>query len=185
MAAENRSASEGLEPFDPGLDHFARLGLQPTLELDRDALEVAYLARSRVVHPDRHVGADAGTRRLAMEHSAALNGAYQVLGNRITRAEYLVKLGGIDLDSSDPVGGAPHPSQAFLIDMIERREQLAEIEDDPDRVDDLREQVEAEARQVLARGEAALKAQDVRGAAAELVHHRYLRRFLEELEQLL
>lgn len=59
-----------------------------------------------------------------MEHAAALNEAYAVLRQRTGRAEYLVKLGGIDLDSSEPGQGAPQPTQVFLIDMIERREGL-------------------------------------------------------------
>nr|WP_255216010.1 Fe-S protein assembly co-chaperone HscB [Pseudenhygromyxa sp. WMMC2535] len=152
------------------------------MDLDGDALERAYLERSREVHPDRFAAADAGTRRLAMEHSAALNAAYAALSKRISRAEYLVKLGGVDLDSSDPNTGAPHPDQAFLIDMIERREQLAELAGDEDGLDELREQVEDEGKRVLAAAEAALAEQDTRAAAAHLVHHRYLRRFLAEID---
>ena len=182
MAAESQSASE-LEDFDPTLDHFARLGLSRAWTIERDALEDRYLTESRRVHPDRHATADAGTRRRAMEHSSALNIAYQVLRDPVKRAEYLVKLGGVDLDSSDPQTGAPHPDQAFLIEMIERRERLAEVASaGADALEELRDEVDEEADEVFGRALAALAEQDISAAAAALVHRRYLQRFLDEID---
>jgi molecular chaperone HscB len=195
VAAENPSPSEALDPdratsspgpFDPSLDHFARFGLERRWTVDRDALERRYLERSRQVHPDRFVGADSGTRRAALEHSSALNSGYRILRDPVARAEYLVKLGGLDLDSSDPQTGAPHPDQAFLIDMIERRERLAEIResgsDTLDALDDLQDEIEAELEAVLDRALAALEREDIRAAAAALVHRRYLDRFITEVQ---
>jgi molecular chaperone HscB len=201
VAAASRSASDslhgppdlaaGLERFDPTLDHFARFGLAPRWQLDRNLLEDRYLERSRVVHPDRHATADAATRRAALEHSAALNEAYAVLRDPVRRAEYLVKLGGVDLDSSDPKTGAPHPEQAFLIEMIERREQLEQIVERganvgrgarEDALDELREAVEAEQASVFDRAIAGLDRADIRAAAAALVHRRYLQRFVTEIQ---
>ena len=185
MAAESQSASSSgpLAPFDPNLDHFARLGLERAAKLDRDALEDAYLERSRVVHPDRYATADSGTKRAALEHSSALNEAYATLRDPVRRAEYLVKLGGVDLDSSDRQTGAPHPSQAFLIEMIERRERLAEIsEAGEDALDELRDEVEDELEGVFASALSALAKPDIQAAAAALVHRRYLQRFLDEID---
>lgn len=185
MAAESQSASS-LEAFDATLDHFARFGLARRWQLDRDALEDRYLDASRRVHPDRHANADSATRRAALEHSAALNEAYVVLRDGGRRAEYLVKLGGIDLDSSDPKTGAPHPEQSFLIEMIERREtleQLVEGSANDDALDELRDEVEAELESTLDRAIAALQSDGhVRAAAAALVHRRYLQRFLSEID---
>jgi molecular chaperone HscB len=195
VAAESPSTSEAgpgpaLEPFDSRLDHFARLGLDRAWRLDRNALEDAYLARSRRYHPDRHAGGDSATRRSALEHSSAINEAYQVLRDRVRRAEYLVKLGGVDLDSSDPRTGAPHPEQSFLIEMIDRRDQLGEV--DPanadERLDELQQEIEAELEDVFDDAVAALERGDTRAAATALVHRRYLQRFADEvsaqLEQL-
>lgn len=188
MAAENQSASKepGLEPFDPTLDHFARLGLERGFTIDRDALERAYLERSRRYHPDRHVGADSATRRAAVEHSSALNQGYRSLRDPVERAEYLVKLGGLDLDSSDAQTGAPHPEQSFLIEMIDRRERLEELrEAGEDALDQLRDEVEAELDAVFDRAVAALAGADMRAAAAALVHRRYLQRFISEIDRAL
>lgn len=183
MAVESRSASEPLPAFDPDLDHFARLGLPRQFSVDRDALEDHYLARSQVVHPDRHVDGDSATRRAALEHSSALNEGYRVLRDPVRRAEYLVRLGGIDLDSSDPQTGAPHPEQAFLIEMIERRERLEAVrQQGADALEDLRDDVDGERERVFAEVRGALASDDVRAAAAGLVHLRYLRRFLEEID---
>ena len=182
MAAESPSASSALEPFDASLDHFARLGFEPGWKVDRGALEDAYLERSKQVHPDRFVGADSGTRRSALEHSSALNEAYQVLRDGVRRAEYLVKLAGVDLDSSDRSSGAPHPSQAFLIEMIERRERLEEVRAaGEDALEELQEEVEEELESVLDEAVAALAKADTPAAASALVHRRYLQRFLDEI----
>jgi molecular chaperone HscB len=200
VAAESQSASSSLEPFDATLDHFARFGLARRWQLDRDALEDRYLEGSRRVHPDRHANADSATRRAALEHSAALNEGYAVLRDPVRRAEYLVKLGGVDLDSSDPKTGAPHPEQSFLIEMIEHREQLEQVTEqaDDDALTQLRDAVETELERTLDRAIAALqlglgdglgdglgenvRGESVRAAAAALVHRRYLQRFLSEID---
>jgi molecular chaperone HscB len=194
VAAESQSPSNvaphldadphgGLEPFDPKLDHFARFGLEPSWRLDRNLLEDRYLEGSRRVHPDRHANADAATRRAALEHSSALNHGYAVLRDGVRRAEYLVKLGGIDLDSSDPATGAPHPEQSFLIEMIERRERLEQVTAaGEDALSELREEVEAELEAIFDRAIEALERGEMRAAAAALVHRRYLDRFLHEIE---
>jgi molecular chaperone HscB len=112
-----------------------------------------------------------------MERSSQINAGYRVLRDPVLRAEYLIKLGGVDLDSSDPRTGAPHPTQAFLIEMIELRERLAEGQ-----VEGLREEVEARADAALDAAIAALDRGEVRGAAEQLVARRYFQRFMDEVD---
>ena len=172
-----------LPDFDPALNHFARLGLEASFDVDREALEANYLQRSAAVHPDRHRSGGEGLERLAMEHASAINVAYRVLRDPVSRAEYLVKLGGIDLDSSDEQGGAPKPTQAFLVDMIERREQLEEAADEGvEALEDLRDELDDEARAVFRRAGDALREGNVSAAAIELVTRRYLARLESEIE---
>lgn len=116
-----------------------------------------------------------------MEDSAAINVAYRVLRDPVARAEYLVGLAGIDLDSSDRVGGAPHPDQGFLIEMIERREQLDALAD-ADELASLREGVEVERDACFDAALGALAAGEFSQAALALVHRRYLQRFLDEID---
>jgi molecular chaperone HscB len=148
--------------------------------IDRDALERNYLERASRAHPDRVVGASSEARRAAMEDSAAINAAYRVLREPVARAEYLVALSGIDLDSNDRQTGAPHPEQAFLIGMIDRREQLADAS--TEQLASLREGVESELDEHFDAALAALQAGDAAKAALELVHRRYLQRFLDEID---
>ncbi|MFV8754754.1 Fe-S protein assembly co-chaperone HscB [Nannocystaceae bacterium ST9] len=151
--------------------------------LDREQLERAYLERASAAHPDRVVGASSEIRRAAMEDSAAINVAYRVLRDPVARAEYLVALAGIDLDSNDRQTGAPHPEQAFLIEMIERRDQLDELDQaDESARGRLREGVEAEIDEVFDAALAALAAGETPRAALALVHRRYLQRFLDEID---
>ncbi len=159
-------------------DYFAVLGLPRQWQQDRQAVETQYLERSRVHHPDAFVGHDVAAQRAATEASSRLNTAYRVVRDPVARAEYLVKLAGIDLDSNDPEHGAPQPSQAFLIRMIDLRERVAEDLDS----ERLRDEVEVCLDQAFDAAIAAISGGDIRGAARELVARRYYQRFLDEIE---
>ncbi|MCA9657445.1 MAG: Fe-S protein assembly co-chaperone HscB [Myxococcales bacterium] len=164
-------------------DFFAVFGVERAYAIERDALEERYLELSAAAHPDRFAGASAGERRRAVERASVINEAYRTLRDPVRRAEYLVKLGGIDLDRTDPERGAPDPGKAFLIEMIELREALEEAQGaGVAAVDGLREQIEARADEALDAGIDAITAGDVRGAARHLVVHRYLHRFLDEVD---
>lgn len=162
-------------------DFFACMGLPRRFDLDRAAIEGRYLELSRELHPDRFIGGSSAERRAALERSSALNEAYRGLRDPIRRAEHLCKLGGIDLDSDARSCGAPTPSQAFLVEMIEARELLAEATTPGER-EALREKIEAAAEERLAAAAAALEGGMIRDAAEALVIHRYLRRFLDEID---
>ncbi len=165
------------------MDHFERLGQPRQYALDRDGLEKAYLERAAAAHPDKVDQTDASAKRAAMEASAAINEAYRTLRDRVTRAEYLVRLGGRDLDSSDPESGAPKMPQSFLIEMIEHRERVAEAQAQG-ALDDLRDEVESQAGEALTQAIAAIEARDNESAARHLVVRRYLRRLLDEIDEL-
>ena len=158
-------------------DYFGLLGLERRWQLDRGALEGNYLERSKASHPDGFVGQDSGAQRAAMERSSQLNQGYRTLRDPVLRAEYLVKLGGIDLDSSDPRTGAPRPGQDFLIEMIDLRERLAEGD-----LAAVQGEIEARTEMALDAGIAALDRGDVAVAARELVARRYFQRFLDEVD---
>ncbi len=167
----------------PEADYFACFGIPRSYALDRDLLESRYLEISREVHPDRFAGGSARQQRLAVERSSLVNQAYRTLRDPVQRAEYLVKLGGIDLDRSDPEGGAPDPGQGFLIEMIELRESLEEAaKGGPAVLDGLRVTIEERQEQALDAGIDAIEGDDISAAAGHLVIHRYLQRFLDEVE---
>lgn len=162
------------------LDPFELFDLPHRHALARDELEARYLERSRAAHPDSVDPADLAARRAAVELASRLNAAYRILRDPVLRAEALVKLGGIDLDSSDPVRGAPHPGQAFLLEMIDLRERLEDAP--PAARDRVRDEIEARADAALDAAVAALDAGDIDDAARHLVARRYFQRFLDETE---
>jgi molecular chaperone HscB len=108
------------------MDHFQRLGLPRRFSVDAGELERAYLDRSRAVHPDYHLAASGAELDASLEASAAVNEAYNTLRDPFSRAEYLLALGG-----APPAAGGPKLPPAFLMEMLELREQLEAAAGDP------------------------------------------------------
>lgn len=164
----------------PDLDPFALFDLPRSHAVDRNLVEARYLELSRAAHPDNVVGEDLAARRAAVERASQVNAAYRILRDPVARAEALVKLGGVDLDSSDPEHGAPHMSQAFLVEMIELRDRLED--GGPEAAQSVRDDVEARLDAALDAALDALAAGDARRAAEHLVARRYFQRFLDETD---
>lgn len=179
----NPSRSNAGEDIEPTANHFAVLGLPERYRIDREQLEQHYLERAQTVHPDRFSHAELAVQRAMMERSAAVNESYRVLRDPIRRAEYLVKLAGIDLDSSDPHRGAPAMGTPFLVEMIERRETLASARaGGASALESLRRRIEDESEDVFDRALARIEAGDAQAAARLLIERRYLQRLLDEIE---
>jgi molecular chaperone HscB len=167
------------------MDPFATLGLPPRYDLDPSQLEARYRELQRALHPDRHAGASASTRRLSAQKTALVNDAYRTLRDDLRRAEALIAAhGGAALladRAADP---------EFLLQMLELREQLGEAQDEGNngRVDVLTAQVstlQSAARAELAetfRALGAASAPELQAKAADLVARlKYFRRFLHEV----
>jgi molecular chaperone HscB len=114
------------------MDPFATLGAPRRFDLDLAALEKTHRELSRALHPDKFASAGASERRAALEQAANVNEAWRVLRDPIRRAEALFQLEGIEVGEAKE----PKPSSAFLMEVMEEREALAEAraEKDLDRV---------------------------------------------------
>jgi molecular chaperone HscB len=79
-------------------DFFKIFSLPRHLLLDTAALEKAFYAQSRKLHPDRfaHLGPEA--QEAALAASSQLNDAYRTLRDPILRTEYLLALEGIQME---------------------------------------------------------------------------------------
>jgi molecular chaperone HscB len=123
-------------------DPFEILGLEPRFDLDLEAAEARHRELSRSLHPDRHSGLPAAERREALSRSIEANDALRALKDPVRRAEALLARSGVQrLPDKEPKA-----SPAFLMDMLELREELAAAE----RASDL-EKVERMAQLVGAR----------------------------------
>jgi molecular chaperone HscB len=111
-----------LQPLPPGGDHFAVLGLERRYDLARAAVEERQRERSRAVHPDRWATAAPAERRQSLLWATAVNDAAKVLRDPVRRAEYLLKLRGLDV--GDEQGQQRHVDPAFLMEVLELREEL-------------------------------------------------------------
>src|SRR5687767_9045272 len=100
-------------------DHFARLGLPRRFVVDAAALERAYLAHSRAVHPDYHAAGAAGELAASTELSAAVNEAYNTLREPFARAEYLLGLLG-----GPPASREKGVEPTFLAEVMDLRERI-------------------------------------------------------------
>ena len=108
--------------------HFERLGLPGRFDLSTSDLEAAYLRLSREVHPDFHGNSGDLDRNASNELSSSLNGAYAVLRDPFRRADYLLTLlGG---PAASELKDMP---KAFLMDMMDLREQLEAAKNDAER----------------------------------------------------
>jgi molecular chaperone HscB len=169
-------------------DYFQILGLPASYKVDPAALERAFHDRSKELHPDRFASAPAAERVAALQRSMALNEAYKALKKPVSRAEYLLGKAGLT------IGGNERLDPAFLMEILELREELAaaRVADDRDTV------VRLEAA-MKARRDTSLAALDPLFACAEsstgdtrasclaeikttLILLRYIGRYLEECD---
>ena len=80
------------------MDFFTLFSLPRKLHLDLAALEKAFYAQSRKLHPDRFASKPQAEQEAALAASSALNDAYRTLRSPIARTEYLLSLEGIQLE---------------------------------------------------------------------------------------
>lgn len=109
------------------LCHFALFELQPAFDIDQDMLSARYRELARKVHPDRFADAGETEQRHAIERSANLNEAYQTLKTPSRRARYLLTLQGREMPLEATV-----QDPAFLMQQMQWREELEELQDDAD-----------------------------------------------------
>jgi molecular chaperone HscB len=79
-------------------NYFGFFSLPPKLAIDTVALEKAFYALSRKLHPDRFAGKPAAEQEAALRESSRLNDAYRTLKDPIARTEYLLTLEGVELE---------------------------------------------------------------------------------------
>jgi molecular chaperone HscB len=143
-------------------DHFALFGLEPRFSLDAEALALAHRQLLARVHPDRHVLADAASRRAAMQWASRANEAFETLSQPSARASYLCALRGAPVE----IDGSHRMPPDLLNWLMQWREELEEAREAGDA--QALERLGAEAQGERGKVEAALaQALDGRGAWSE------------------
>jgi molecular chaperone HscB len=167
------------------LDPFAVLGVPARFEQDPVELERVYKSLTRKLHPDRFAKADPRARRYSLERSTQVNDAFKQLRTAASRAETLLRMGGVSV-GEERGGHDASVDPAFLMEIMEQREALAEARAAGDRAalthmeQDMRARRDAVMTRV-AEGFARCALADV---ARELGTLRYYDRFLTEIESM-
>lgn len=110
------------------MDYFTLFQLPIDYQIDNSLLAPRYQELQRKFHPDRFANAPESQRLQAMQQAATINDAYQTLKNPLRRAEYLLSLKGIDVRDEQHT----MRDTAFLMQQLELREELDEIEKSAD-----------------------------------------------------
>jgi molecular chaperone HscB len=105
-----------LQPPPASPDPFAILGLARRFHVDPAAVEDAYRAVARKVHPDKFAKRPAVERRMSLAWTAALNEARRVLKDPDRRARWLAT------GQAEPKEAGPKLDPAFLAEIFEWRE---------------------------------------------------------------
>src|SRR5262245_8095364 len=107
------------------LDHFTRLALPVDFLVDTADLDRRYFAAQRQLHPDRFATKSPRERLVSQNQAVTLNEAYETIKDPLSRANYLLKLKGIDVN---PDGCHTINDPTLLMEQLERREALAEAD---------------------------------------------------------
>jgi len=161
------------------VDHFVRMGLERTFDLDVPALDRLYFDLQRQLHPDRFATKSPKEKALSQQQATALNDAYETLKDPLKRADYLVHLEGIDVL---PEGCNLVQDQSILMEAMEMREKLA-MADTMAALGDIQRDTKAEIEDVLSALSLAFQGRDIQGACRLTTRLKYLDKMIGEVRQ--
>ncbi len=157
-------------------DHFARLGLPATFDIDQAALDRRYFDLQRILHPDRFVNSTPRERTLSQQQAVSLNEAYEVLKDPLSRADYMVRLKGTEVL---PEGCNLVNDEELLVESMELRQALAEAETVGE-VDVLARRAADDIGACIEQLSALFAGDDLEGAIRLTTRLKYLRKLAEE-----
>lgn len=161
-------------------DYFTLLGLPRSYIVSESELHKRYISLQRETHPDKLIGKDAEARAIAIQRSMRVNDAYDTLKSPLYRAEYLLELNGIFVNTDED---SVKPDKALLMEVMEIREQLSEC-DSGVALKAAMDDIKASMSRVIIELEGAFATQDYEHAAQLTMRLKYLGKSLEEAHTL-
>lgn len=164
-------------PYTAAVQNFFDiLGLPTDFALEDKALETAYFTAQRKTHPDLAIGKPEAERVEAFLKSQLVNEAYEALKNPLSRAEHLLALQNIFVNTDDQKDISP----AILMEIMELRERLEEAADSGVALSAMLaelKQLAAQSKETIAN---AFTFKNYKAAADETTRFAYLIKSLEE-----
>ena len=114
------------------MNYFELFSLPTTFSIDKTRLSQTYRDLQKQYHPDKFAMEDDRTRLQAMQNSTEINDAFATLKDSCLRAQYLLKLSGLDIELEQRT----LQDTEFLMQQMQWREKVSEFtEDDEDEID--------------------------------------------------
>ncbi|MBY6285354.1 Fe-S protein assembly co-chaperone HscB [Neisseria subflava] len=163
--------------------YFNLFQLEPSFNIDTEALEQTYRALAARFHPDKFASASAFEQKQAVMMSSTINDAYRTLKSPIDRAAYLLKSQNIDADAPEHTSFSPE----FLMQQMEWRETLmdAQMEQNHDAIRALDQEIQAVQSNLYQDLQQAFEQQDYESAAQWVRHGRFLNKLRNEIASIL
>jgi molecular chaperone HscB len=108
--------------IDFSRNHFELFALPVAYRIDTGALDTAYRKLQSEVHPDRFARGTDAEKRVALQGSARVNEAYRALKDPVARAQYVLRMHGVDAVSETDT----QLPLEFLERQLARREEASE-----------------------------------------------------------
>ncbi|XP_037291115.2 iron-sulfur cluster co-chaperone protein HscB-like protein, mitochondrial [Rhipicephalus microplus] len=149
-------------------------------DIDASKLQGKFRQLQRLLHPDKFAAKSKKEQDLSDNLSALVNQAYQTLSKPDSRAKYLLKVSGKNLDSVVL-------DTAFLGRMMELNEEVASVEERRDRksAEEYLKIVQTEAEQVSNQLSTAFQKDNLDQASIELAKLKYLRNIEGKLKEVI
>ena len=163
--------------------YFNLFQLEPSFNIDTEALEQTYRALAARFHPDKFASASAFEQKQAVMMSSTINDAYRTLKSPIDRATYLLKSQNIDADAPEHTSFSPE----FLMQQMEWRETLmdAQMEQNHDAIRALDQEIQKVQSNLYQDLQQAFEQQDYESAAQWVRHGRFLNKLRNEIASIL
>lgn len=163
--------------------YFNLFQLEPSFNIDTEALEQTYRALAARFHPDKFASASAFEQKQAVMMSSTINDAYRTLKSPIDRAAYLLKSQNIDADAPEHTSFSPE----FLMQQMEWRETLmdAQMEQNHDAIRALDQEIQEAQNNLYQDLQQAFEQQDYESAAQWVRHGRFLNKLRNEIASIL
>jgi molecular chaperone HscB len=115
------------------MNYFDLFGIPTQFQVNLDHVTDSYRALQKQYHPDRFATVDDSAKLAVISKAAEINDAYTTLKNPVQRAEYLLKLRGLDIQHETQTLQDP----SFLMQQMEYREHLESLPDCDDMFEEI------------------------------------------------